>query len=136
MSSEQYGYSYAFGNVVSASTTTLLFFGNGYGHTGGLFLNNGTALNNSIWTFLSDASSTAHVANVGGGTITGGTYDIQRFIAGRAADWNTIAGFGLLGMTIEDIDDDIYISGIPGGDGNSVSSGGEFVSVWRFDKHH
>ena len=122
-----------FGNVVTQANPTVRFFGNGYGHTGGLHLVAGTAQNTGTWTFFSDATRTAHVAYIMGGSITGGDYEIQRFITGRAADWNTIAGFGLLGMTIEDIDDDIYISGIPGGDGNSVSSGGEFVSVWRFD---
>ncbi len=118
-----------FGNVTAAAANNVRFFGGSFAHTGGLSLNKALAQNTGSWTFVSNASGTAHVSNVGSGTISGGSYTIQRFIGGRAANWGDVSNFGLSGMTIEDMDDNIFISGITGGDGNAAG----FVSMWRFD---
>lgn len=124
-----------FGSVVSANDDDVRFFGGTFAHTGGMHLNKGNAQNTSTWTFVSDVSGTAHIANVGTGTMTGGSYVMNRFMGARTADWNTITGMGLSTMTLEDIDDDIFISGISGGDGyaSPTVGTGSFVSVWKFN---
>ncbi|MEZ4720824.1 MAG: T9SS type A sorting domain-containing protein [Flavobacteriales bacterium] len=102
----------------------------------GLTLTNGDLTVNDTLTFLSDATRTAHVNAVPNGSIIGGSgaVIIQRFRSGRASYWGDIASSGV-DCAIEELDDDIFISGIPGGDGYAGSSnGGSFISIYYWDE--
>lgn len=106
-----------------------------YEITSGLTLNRGNLTNNGTVTFLSTATETAHINPIPNGSILDGpgVYDVQRFRSGRAANWGNIASSGV-DTDLEDLDGEIYMSGIPGGDGYAAAQGGGgFNSVWYWD---
>jgi hypothetical protein len=99
----------------------------------GLFLTGGSLTNSGTFTFTSDASSTGHIAQVVGTNSITGSINVERFRSARAADWSSIGNSGVT-TDLEDLDDDIFMSGIPGSDGAATSSsGGSFISIAYFD---
>lgn len=101
-----------------------------------LTLTNGDLSNNTNFTFLSTVTRTAHVDPVPNGSSLAGSgdYHVQRFIAARTANWNDIASSGV-DTDLEDLDGEIFTSGITGSDGYAVGSGGgSFVSIFYYDE--
>jgi len=104
--------------------------------TEGLTLTNGDLTNDVDFVFRSDASGTARINAIpNGSTLNGtGTFTIQRFRSTRTANWGNIASSGVQ-TTLEDLDNEIFISGIVGGDGNAQQiGGGVFISVWSWNE--
>lgn len=103
----------------------------------GLTLTRGDLEIDVDFTFLSDASRTAHVTAIpNGSAITGtGNISVERYVGARTTNWNNIASSGV-STTIEDLDDEIYMSGIPGADGYAVAKGGGgFISIYSWNEN-
>jgi hypothetical protein len=113
---------------VSNSDDIVLASGGSYGISEGLFLTGGSITNSGTLTFTSDATSTGHIAKVNGANTISGTLNVERFRSARAADWGTIGNSGVT-TDLEDLDDDIFMSGIPGSDGFAAG----FVSIAYYD---
>lgn len=79
-------------------------------------------------TFVSNASYTAiiHPSTTGSGFL--GDFIMQRYIAASIDDWSDMAS-PVQFTTIADWDDELYMSGVFGNDGNA----GPFQSVWSYD---
>lgn len=131
------GNNLTFNNLVINNTNdVVLTGGHRYELTNGLTLSNGNLTNNSTFTFLSNAVSTAYVNPIPNGSVINGTgtQNVQRYRDGRVTDWGDIASSGV-DTDIEDLDPDIYISGVVGGDGYAAAAGGgSFISFWYFDE--
>lgn len=119
--------------INNASGVTLT--GGSFELRNGLTLTNGNMTNSGTFTFLSDATSTAHVNAVPNGSLLTGTYNVQRFVGARDAWFNDIASSGV-NTTIADLDGEIFISNIPGGaDGVALDQNGQpFTSMWFWDE--
>ncbi|MBT6915850.1 MAG: T9SS type A sorting domain-containing protein, partial [Flavobacteriales bacterium] len=119
---------------VSNTDGLTLATGGSYGVSEGLFLTGGSITNSGTFTLTSDATSTGHIAQVNGSNSIIGTLNVERFRSARAADWSTIGNSGVT-TDLEDLDDDIFMSGIDGSDGYATSEGGGggFVSIAYFD---
>lgn len=102
-----------------------------------LTVTSGNFNSNGNFTLLSDASSTARIAPVTGSF--SGTMAIQKFISGRVKGWHDLSS-PVQSTTINDWDDEMYMSGIgpydgivgPAGvDGNT---GNNFKSVYTYSE--
>ncbi len=94
-----------------------------------LYLTNGAFTTTGFnFTLLSDASTTASIAEITGGSIIGDV-TMQRFVPGGAAGWATI-GMPVGGRTLADWDDDIITSGFNG----SSTGTGTFVNIYTYDE--
>jgi hypothetical protein len=82
----------------------------------------------STVTFVSNASYTAiiHPSTTGFGFL--GDFTMQRYIAPSIDDWSDMAS-PVQFTTIADWDNELYMSGVFGNDGNA----GPFQSVWSYD---
>jgi hypothetical protein len=118
--------------LIANSDGVSLATGGSYGVSEGLFLTGGSLTNSGTFTFTSDATSTGHIAKVNGANSISGSINVERFRSARAADWSTIGNSGVT-TDIEDLDDDIFMSGILGSDGYATGEGGGFVSIAYFD---
>lgn len=98
---------------------------------GNLTLNNGTfATNGQIFTMVSTATATARVAQItGSGDITGNV-TVQRFVPGGTTGWAFLGTPIVAGLTLQDWDDDIFISCPTCPDG----SAGGFLSVYSYNE--
>ena len=81
-------------------------------------------------TLVSDASATARIAPTSTGSITGNMI-IQRYASSRDADWADIA-CPVTGTTLSDWDQEIYMSGVGGIDGDACCP--LFRSVWEYNE--
>ena len=125
----------AFANVQISNANNVEFSGGSFSISEGLHLINGSFQNNSSLTFTSDAASQGHVARVVAGDFTGssGVFTIERFKTGGTAGWNDLASAGI-STTVSDLDNEIYISGVVGGEGGaSAAGGGSFISMYTYD---
>ena len=85
------------------------------------------------FTLVSNASSTSQVLESVNNAFTG-NFTVQRFIGTRNANYSNF-GIPINGATVADIDDDLFISGVGGADGNAtVKGGGIFYSIQRFNR--
>jgi len=85
------------------------------------------------FTLVSNASSTSQVLESVNNAFTG-NFTVQRFIGARNANYSNF-GIPINGATVADIDDDLFISGVGGADGNAtVKGGGIFYSIQRFNR--
>ena len=85
-------------------------------------------------TLLSTASSTSQILESVSNAFTG-DLTIQRYIGSRNANFANF-GIPILGATVADIDDDLFISGVGGPDGNALKSNGDiFYSIHEFDRN-
>jgi hypothetical protein len=87
---------------------------------------------------LSDASKTAQILQSTSNAFTG-DFIIRRFISARNASWANFSS-PVKNGTIADWDDDLYMSGVGGNDGDAQYSNGDiFYSVYSYnrqlDKH-
>ena len=73
----------------------------------------------ALFTLESNASSTAIIPEVTGTGFSGTSFRIERFLSDRDAYWGAMAS-PMASMTINDWDDDIFISGIGGNNGNAL----------------
>jgi hypothetical protein len=133
---------------ISGSANTR-FFNLTLANASGLIINSAQSLSNILtvssgnfnsngnFTLLSDASTTARIAPVGG-TLSNAMI-IQKFISGRAKGWHDLSS-PVQATTINDWDDEMYMSGIgpydgvvgPAGvDGNT---GASFNSVYTYQE--
>jgi hypothetical protein len=113
---------------VSNSDGLTLASGGSFGISEGLFLTGGSITNSGTLTLTSDATSTGHIAKVNGLNTITGSIEVERFRSARAADWSTIGNSGVT-TDLEDLDDDIFMSGIPGSDGTAAG----FISIAYYD---
>lgn len=88
------------------------------------------------FTFISDASGTARIGtvNTGGGSLTGTRWICQRFVGNTAPSsstpyWSYFAS-PVLGSTVLDWDNEMFMSGVGGADGNACCP--IFRSVRRY----
>lgn len=81
-----------------------------------LTVTNGNFNSNSNFTLLSDAVTTARIAQVGAGGSFTNNMTIQQFISGRVKGWHDLSSPALT-TTIMDWDDEMYMSGIGPYDG-------------------
>lgn len=79
-------------------------------------------------TFVSNASYTCIIQPITTGFGFLGDFVMQRYIAASIDDWSDMAS-PVQFTTIADWDDELYMSGVFGNDGNA----GPFKSVWQFD---
>lgn len=98
---------------------------------GSLTLNNGTFNTNSqVFTMLSDAANTARIAQItGSGNITGNV-TIQRFVPGGITGWALLGSPISSALTMNDWDDDIYISCNSCPDGSAAG----FISIYTYSE--
>jgi autotransporter-associated beta strand protein len=78
----------------------------------------------------SDATRTAIIGS-GSGTFSGSGFEIYRFISARPANWHDF-GSPVASTTLLDWDNEIYMSGVGGADGNACCP--IFNSVYRYDE--
>ena len=97
--------------------------------SGTLTLTNGTFVTNNAITLLSTGSGTARIAEITGGAITG-NITMERYIDGSYG-WKLL-GSAVGGQTLGDWDDDIYMSGVNGIDGNACCP--IWYSVYTYDE--
>lgn len=114
----------------NASSVTII---NGYySLTNALFVNAGTFKNQAgNFTLLSDANATARVAPVASGANISGNFSVQRYISPRTANWADFAS-PVIGATLSDWDDELYLSGVNGNDGNACCP--IFYSVYTYQE--
>ena len=85
-------------------------------------------------TLLSTASATSQILESVSNAFTG-DLTIQRYIGSRNANFANF-GIPILGATVADIDDDLFISGVGGPDGNALKGNGDiFYSIHEFDRN-
>lgn len=95
-----------------------------------LTLNNGNFNANGLLTMVSTATATARIAQItGSGNITGNVI-VQRFAPGGTTGWALIGTPISTGLTLNDWDDDIYISCATCPDGDA----GGFISIYTYDE--
>ncbi len=94
----------------------------------GLSLTDGTLTCSQTLRMLSVSGRQSAVVSVGTGSL-GGTIQMDRFIDGRLAAWSTMSA-PITNADFESIDDDIFISGVTGGDGTAAG----FISMWSYDE--
>jgi len=129
------GSNLALANVHIANPDDVSFLGNTVSISEGLHLINGSFQNTAGLTFTSTAASQGHVASIIAGDFTGsaGSFTIERFKAGGASGWNDLATSGIT-TTVADIDNEIFISGVPGADGFAAATGGGgFISMYTYN---
>lgn len=123
-----------FGNLVINNADGVDLNDTEYSIAGGLSLINGDLNVFGNLTFTSDIGSHGHLRVNNGFGINAASYTTERFMSGRAANWNGIATLAIP-TTIADLDDEIFISGVAGADGFAQNStGGGFISIWHFDQ--
>lgn len=104
-----------------------------------LTLTNGNFNSNGNFTLVSDASKTARIAPKGAGASSfTGVMTIQKFISGRTEGWHDLSST-VTSSTINDWDDEMYMSGIGAFDGIAGPAGvdgyaGNFYSVLTWDE--
>jgi len=98
---------------------------------GSLTLNNGTFnLNGQAFTMVSTATATARIAQItGSGDITGNVI-VQRFAPGGTTGWALFGTPISSALTLNEWDDDIYISCPTCPDGQA----GSFLSIYTYDE--
>jgi hypothetical protein len=122
-----------FGNVLINNADQVDFTNSDYSIAGGLTMVNGDLNVDGDLIFTSTATAHGHLRAINGNDINAGGFTTQRFMSGRAANWNDIATLAIP-TTISDLDNEIFISGVPGADGYAPSTnGGGFISLWYFD---
>jgi hypothetical protein len=122
-----------FGNLVIANPSGVGMSSGTFNVGGGISVLNGDLTFDTRLVLTSDATSTGHVKSLAGGNLIVNVVTAERFMSGRAANWNDIATVAVP-TTISDLDDEIFISGVPGADGYAPSTnGGGFISLWYFD---
>lgn len=98
--------------------------------TRSLIISSGTFDVDGSFTFLSTSSRTATVQNLGSGASMTGNVTVNRFVNTRTANWCDIAS-PVIGATVSDLDNEVYISGVVGADGYVPNTnGGAFTSMW------
>lgn len=123
-------------NLTIANSDDVVTSGSAFALQNELSLNNGDLTANANLNFDSDATRTAHLGPIlNGNKINGsGNHSATRFRSARDANWGDIATSGIR-TDIEDLDGEIFISGIPGGDGYAAQEGGgSFVSFYYWDE--
>ena len=87
----------------------------------------------SSFTLLSNASKTAQILPSADGSLIG-NYTIQRFVSSRNANYGNFSS-PMEAATVNDLDDDLILSGIGGNNGNaSIGGGGIFYSIKTFNR--
>lgn len=109
------------GSGVSISTGT-------WSLTGTLVLTNGNFATNNALTLVSNASGTARIDEITGGSISG-DITMQRFIAAGATNWRFLTA-PVSGATIAQWNDDFITSGFTGSDFPTFS----FTSILEYDE--
>jgi Secretion system C-terminal sorting domain len=120
---------------VTLTGTTVLTVNNGVvlEVSGVMDVGTGTTLDISAGSLLlsSDASGAGSFAPING-TITGSNLTVQSYLT-SAAGWRLL-GAQIPGQTVAEWDDDIYISGVGGADGDA-DTGTVFVSMYEYDEN-
>lgn len=98
---------------------------------GTLALTNGTlSLNSNTLTLVSNSLTTARIAEISGSGDITGTITVQRYITGGATGWVFMGTPLSSALTLNDWDDDIYIS-CPSCPDGSVPG---FLSIYTYDE--
>lgn len=130
-----------------SGTIAIPFYSLNINNSSGINVTNGTytlsntltisagTLNNTGGTFtlLSDATTTARIAPLPSGSDITGNFVIERFISARTANWADLSS-PVANSTILDWDNEMYMSGVGGADGNASSGSGVFYSVYNYNE--
>ena len=95
---------------------------------GTLTLTNGVFNTNDALVLLSDQNSTARIAKITGGSITGDV-NMQRYVEQGATSWRFFST-PVSGTTLADWDDDFSTAGFPGSDAPNFG----FTSIYTYDE--
>jgi hypothetical protein len=95
---------------------------------GTLTLTNGVFNTNDALVLLSDLNSTARIAEITGGSITGDV-NMQRYVEQGSTSWRFFST-PVSGTTLADWDDDFSTAGFPGSDAPSFG----FTSIYTYDE--
>lgn len=120
-------------DITIDATSSLNCLSSGFLTVNGTAIVNGTldvSTSGGGLILTSSASGSASLGN-SSGTITGTNFTVNTYLSSAAA-WRTLAPT-IPGLTIADWDDDIYISGVGGADGDAAQ-GGVFVSMYEYDE--
>ena len=101
--------------------------------TGTLTLTNGNFNTNDALTLVSDASGTARIAEITGGSISG-NITMQRYINAGSTSWRFLTP-AVSNATIADFNDDFITSGFTGSDyPNWPSAANPWASIYFYDE--
>lgn len=95
----------------------------------GIALTRGTLNCEETLRMLSVSGRQSAIVSIGATGGLAGSIQMDRFIASRAPSWGTFSA-PITGGDFEQIDDNIFISGVTGGDGYA----GGFISLWQYDE--
>lgn len=124
-----------FASLEINNTNGVTLFPGDYAISENLDLLNGDLTNNGAMYFRSTAANTAAIGPLlNGSTIDGtGTYAVQRFRSTRNAGWGNITTSGV-DTDLEDLNGEVFMSGIAGGNGYAFAQGGgsfQSVQFWN-----
>jgi hypothetical protein len=122
------GSSLSFPSVTINNSTGVTITGINHLLSGTLTLTAGTFNTNNALTLVSNASGTARVAPITGGSISGDV-TVQRYIDAGNTNWRFI-GSPITNGTLAGWNDDFITSGFPGSDFPAFP----FVSIYRYDE--
>ena len=131
------GSALSFANVEINNVNGATLFAADYEISENLDLLNGNLTNNGNLTFLSTATNTAAIGRTPNSNIIDGTgtFTVQRFRSSRTANWGDIASSGV-DTDLEDLNGEVAMSGIVGGNGYAFAQGGgSFTSVYFWDEN-
>lgn len=98
-------------------------------------INSGQLVNSGTFVFLSDSGLTAQIqTSIPNSFSGGGEYVMQRYISPRRAEFTNIAS--PTGTTLDDWDQEIYMSGVGGNDGNAQYGPGGTIYYSVFEFHN
>ncbi|GAB5539639.1 MAG: hypothetical protein Salg2KO_17420 [Salibacteraceae bacterium] len=120
-------------NLIIENTDDVVLAGApGYNIQDGLTLVRGDLTANTTLRFDSDATRTAHINPIPNGSVINGAgpFEVSRFRSARDANWGNIATSGV-DTDLEDLNGEVAMSGIFGGNGYATGNGGGgFHSVY------
>ena len=89
--------------------------------------------NTTSFTLLSNSTSTSQILPSAENCFVG-DFTIQRFISSRNSNYCNFSS-PMIASTVNELDDDLYLSGVGGADGNATTSGGAtFYSIKTFNR--
>ncbi|MCO6500208.1 MAG: PKD domain-containing protein [Vicingus serpentipes] len=120
-------------NLVIDNTNNVALTNGTINLSGTLTLTNGNFSTNNALTLISDASGTARIAEITGGSISG-DITMQRYIDAGSTNWRFITS-AVSNTTLADFNDDFITSGFTGSDfPNFPSAGNPWVSIYYYDE--
>ncbi|NQX96625.1 MAG: PKD domain-containing protein [Flavobacteriales bacterium] len=120
-------------NITTNNTNGVSLLNGSIDLSGTLTLMNGLLSTNNAITLISDASGTARIAEITGGSITG-NITMQRYINAGSTNWRFISS-AITGATLADLNDDFETSGYPGsGFPNWPTAANPWPSIYSYDE--